>query len=138
MAAPYIELIEEFTPYELVSFQKNFKPLLDGINETSVLKIARLEKDADKPIKAFSSGMKQRLKLSMALLADVPVVLLDEPSTNLDQDGFDWYLDLVKKFSRDRLLILCSNLDREYQFCDEIIDVMKFKPSAAGTISNIQ
>jgi ABC-type multidrug transport system ATPase subunit len=125
--APYVELIEEFTPGEMISFQKEFKSLLSGISETDVLKIAQLENDASKQIRNFSSGMKQRLKVSLALLADVPLILLDEPTTNLDQQGFEWYLDLVKKFSNKRLLIICSNLEREYGFCDERIDVMKFK-----------
>jgi len=113
----------------MISFQKNFKSLLNGVDESDVLKIARLEKDANKQVKYFSSGMKQRLKLSLALLADAAVILLDEPTTNLDQEGFEWYLDLIKNYSRERLLIICSNLEREYQFCDEMIDVMMFKSS---------
>jgi ABC-type multidrug transport system ATPase subunit len=111
----------------MISFQKEFKQLLPGISEPDVLKIARLENDTSKQIRNFSSGMKQRLKISLALLADVPVILLDEPTTNLDRQGFEWYLDLIKKFSGNRLLIISSNLEREYDFCDERIDVMKFK-----------
>ncbi|HYV91383.1 MAG TPA: ABC transporter ATP-binding protein [Chitinophagales bacterium] len=125
--APYVELIEEFTAAEMISFQKEFKPLLPGVSEPDVLKIAQLENDTSKQIRNFSSGMKQRLKISLALMADVPVILLDEPTTNLDQQGFEWYLNLIKRFSNNRLLIICSNLEREYGFCDERIDVMKFK-----------
>lgn len=126
-AAPYMELIEEFTALEMISFQKEFKPLLPEISSDDVLKIAMLQKDASKQIRNFSSGMKQRLKVSLALLASVPVVLLDEPTTNLDLHGFEWYLDLMQKFSDRRLIIISSNLEREYGFCNERIDVMKFK-----------
>ena len=126
-AAPYVELIEEFTAHEMISFQKEFKPLLPGISFHDVLNTARLQKHASKQIRNFSSGMKQRLKVSLALLANVPVVLLDEPTTNLDLQGFEWYLDLLQKFSDNRLIIISSNLEREYSFCDERIDVMKFK-----------
>jgi ABC-type multidrug transport system ATPase subunit len=126
-AAPYMELIEEFTAQEMISFQKEFKPLLPGVSSHDVLTTARLQKDASKQIRNFSSGMKQRLKVSLALLANVPVVLLDEPTTNLDLQGFEWYLDLLQKFSDGRLIIISSNLEREYSFCDERIDVMKFK-----------
>ena len=125
--APYVELIEEYTAEEMISFQKEFKPLVSGISESDVLKIAKLENDASKQIRNFSSGMKQRLKVSLALLANVPIILLDEPTTNLDQQGFEWYLDLIKKFSNDRLVIISSNLEREYSFCSEHIDVMGFK-----------
>ena len=126
-AAPYMELIEEFTAHEMISFQKEFKPLLPGVSSLDVLKTARLQEDASKQIRNFSSGMKQRLKVSLALLADVPLVLLDEPTTNLDLQGLEWYLDLLQKFSDSRLIIISSNLEREYSFCDERIDVMKFK-----------
>src|SRR6266513_26360 len=106
-AAPYMELIEEFTAHEMISFQKEFKPLLPGVSSLDVLKTARLQEDASKQTRNFSSGMKQRLKVSLALLADVPLVLLDEPTTNLDQQGFEWYLDWIKRFSNNRLLIIC-------------------------------
>ena len=118
-AAPYVELIEEFTAQEMVSFQKEFKPLLPGVSFGDVLKTAMLQNDSSKQIRNFSSGMKQRLKVSLALLADVPIVLLDEPTTNLDLRGFEWYLDLLQKFSDNRLIIVSSNLEREYSFCDE-------------------
>jgi ABC-type multidrug transport system ATPase subunit len=126
-AAPYMELIEEFTAMEMISFQKKFKPLLSGISLRQVLEITRLEKDDSKQIRNFSSGMKQRLKISLALLADVPVILLDEPTTNLDQQGLEWYLELIEKYADKRLIIVSSNLEREYGFCDEQFDVMKFK-----------
>ena len=67
------------------------------------------------------------MKVSLALLANVPLVLLDEPTTNLDLQGFEWYLELLQKFSDSRLIIISSNLEREYGFCNERIDVMKFK-----------
>lgn len=126
-AAPYMELIEEFTAMEMISFQKKFKPLLSGISLKQVLEITRLEKDDSKQIRNFSSGMKQRLKISLALLADVPAILLDEPTTNLDQQGLEWYLELIEKYGDKRLIIVSSNLEREYGFCDEQFDVMKFK-----------
>src|SRR6476660_281869 len=110
-AAPYMELIEEFTTEEMISFQTEFKPLLPGVSSDDVLKIAMLQKDASKQIRNFSSGMKQRLKVSLALLANVPLVLLDEPTTNLDLMGFEWYLDLLQKFSDSRLIIISSNLE---------------------------
>ncbi|MCY7410955.1 MAG: ATP-binding cassette domain-containing protein [Chitinophagales bacterium] len=127
IAAPYLELIEEFTATEMIQFQNQFKLFLKGITIEEVLQISMLNKDANKQIRNFSSGMKQRLKISLAVLADVPIILLDEPTTNLDQQGFEWYLKLMKEFSADRLIIICSNLEREIVFCNEKIDVMNFK-----------
>lgn len=127
IAAPYLELIEEFTATEMIQFQNQFKLFLKGITIEEVLQIAMLTKDAEKQICNFSSGMKQRLKISLAVLADVPIILLDEPTTNLDQQGFEWYLKLMKDYTANRLIIICSNLEREIVFCNEKIDVMKFK-----------
>ncbi len=127
IAAPYLELIEEFTATEMIQFQNQFKLFLNRITIKEVLQIAMLTKDAEKQICNFSSGMKQRLKISLAVLADVPIILLDEPTTNLDQQGFEWYLKLMKDYTANRLIIICSNLEREIVFCNEKIDVMKFK-----------
>ncbi len=127
IAAPYIELIEEFNAAEMVSFHEQFKKLLPGITLNDVLRITLLTMDPSKQIVHYSSGMKQRLKIALAILSDVPVVLLDEPTTNLDQQGFQWYLDIIKKYSGNRLIIISSNLEREYSFCSEHVDVMKFK-----------
>jgi ABC-type multidrug transport system ATPase subunit len=127
IAAPYLELVEEFTLEEQVRFQQQFKGFSEGITVQDFQSITQLKSDPAKQIRHFSSGMKQRLKLGLALLADVPMVLLDEPTTNLDQKGFEWYLELVNKFSANRLLIICSNLEREYSFCTERIDVTNYK-----------
>jgi ABC-type multidrug transport system ATPase subunit len=130
IAAPYLELPEEFTAREVVLFHQRFKPYLDGIKAEDVLAVARLSTEAKKQVRNFSSGMKQRLKLSLSILSDVPVVLLDEPTTNLDRDGVEWYHDLINKYKQNRLLLVGSNQKREYGFCDQHIDVMTFKSSA--------
>lgn len=78
-------------------------------------------------ISQFSSGMKQRLKLGLALLSEVPVVLLDEPTSNLDRKGIEWYQDLIDKFGQNRILIVCSNEPREYEFCQQKIVLEDYK-----------
>ena len=82
-----------------------------------------LSTSSHKAIKYFSSGMKQRLKLGLAFFSDTPVLMLDEPTTNLDAQGFEWYQNHVLEYSRDRLLIICSNQPQEYAFCRNLIDL---------------
>jgi ABC-type multidrug transport system ATPase subunit len=78
-----------------------------------------LESSADKELRNFSSGMKQRARLSLAILSDTPLLLLDEPSTNLDQNGVKWYQNLISEFAKEKLVIVCSNYNKEeYSFCD--------------------
>ncbi|MFC3200138.1 ATP-binding cassette domain-containing protein [Parapedobacter deserti] len=127
LAAPYMELVEEFTLVEQIRFHFSHKAYLQGFDEQALLELMGLDRAKDRPIKYFSSGMKQRVKLSLACCADVPLLLLDEPTTNLDQKGVAWYQHLVRETSGGRLLLVCSNHEREYDFCDHTIDVTHYK-----------
>ena len=126
-AAPYYELIEDMFLEEFVSFYIQFKPLKNNISKNDLIKIAYLEDAKGKQIKNFSSGMKQRLKLALAWLSDTAIVLLDEPCSNLDAKGVDWYKSLATKYAENRLVIVCSNnLNDEFSFCKKSLDIENF------------
>jgi len=127
LAAPYMELIEEFTLTEQIRFHFAHKRYFAGFDEQSLMDLIGLQAAQDRPINYFSSGMKQRVKLALACCADVPVVLLDEPTTNLDQHGVDWYLQLVEQTSASRLLLVCSNQEKEYGFCEHTLNITDYK-----------
>lgn len=130
IVAPYQELIEEFTLEEMVRFHFSFKKLVPGIALEDASKMLGFRAAGRKPIRLFSSGMKQRVKLLLAFLSDVPLLLLDEPTMNLDRPGVEWYLKLVGDFRDDRTLIICSNLQQqETAFCTGQILVEDFKPA---------
>lgn len=127
LAAPYLDLIEEFTLQETIDFHFQFKIFQKGMDCAAVLDLLALNKAEDKPLKYFSSGMKQRTKLALAFCADTPILALDEPTSNLDTQGTDWYLSLVEQFSKDRLVIIGSNQSYEYEFCNQQIQIMDYK-----------
>ncbi|NQV75995.1 MAG: ATP-binding cassette domain-containing protein [Bacteroidetes bacterium] len=127
MAAPYLELIEEFTLTELIDFHFRFKKYRQGLNRQGVIELLGLKNSEFKAIKYFSSGMKQRVKLALAFCSDTAMLLLDEPASNLDQQGLDWYLSLASTFSSDRLLIICSNQEQEYSFCSHNLNIADYK-----------
>lgn len=127
LAAPYMEVIEEFTLAEMIDFHFKFKKYLPGLDRDSVIALLGLQASKNKLIKYFSSGMKQRLKLALAFFADTAMLMLDEPTSNLDNQGIDWYLSLVQQYAGDRLLIVCSNLEHEYSFCREQIKISDYK-----------
>lgn len=127
IAAPYLELIEEFTLAEQVRFHFTHKKLVSGFDERSLMAFLGLAHAQDKQLRHFSSGMKQRVKLGLACCADVPIVLLDEPTSNLDEDGVAWYLELVAQTCAERLLLVCSNQEREYAFCDHTLSITDYK-----------
>ncbi|MFH1118491.1 MAG: ATP-binding cassette domain-containing protein [Bacteroidota bacterium] len=137
IAAPYIELIEEFTLTEMICFHRRLKPLFRNMTTQELIRICQLEDNADKPLRYFSSGMKQRLKLALAIMSDTPVLLLDEPVSNLDRTAIEWYKDLVNKNISDRLVVVSSNsVGEEFGFCSGQIRMEDFKkiqePGIAG------
>jgi ABC-2 type transport system ATP-binding protein len=127
IAAPYLEVIEEMTATEFLSFHTQFKPFLPGMDTKKALSIIGLEKAANKQIRYYSSGMKQRIKLAQALFSDVPCVLLDEPCTNLDVEGITLYQQLVQDYCTGRLVIVSSNDVQEYGFCKEQLSILDYK-----------
>jgi ABC-type multidrug transport system ATPase subunit len=127
LATPYLELPEEFTLSEVINFHFQFKNPLQNRTTTEILEILGLEKHKSKAISQFSSGMKQRVKLALAIFSEVPLLLLDEPSTNLDSQGLSWYLKLIQQYASNRILVICSNDPREYDFCEKKITLEDFK-----------
>lgn len=127
LAAPYMELIEEFTLAEHIAFHFSFKNYRKGYDLPAVIELMGLQAARDKQIRYFSSGMRQRVKLALACCADTPILLLDEPTSNLDRLGAAWYLDLIRATQDNRLLIICSNQEQEYSFCTDAIQLTDYK-----------
>ncbi len=126
-SAPYLDLIEEMTLIEFFNFHDKMKGWISTLDTRQIIILLRLEKSAHKQIRNFSSGMKQRVKLAQAIFSDVPAVLLDEPTTNLDEEGIQLYNFLIEKYCEKRLVIISSNNEMEYSFCEEMIDMMDYK-----------
>ncbi|MBP6430640.1 MAG: ABC transporter ATP-binding protein [Ferruginibacter sp.] len=125
IATPYLELVEEMTALEMIQFHSTFKPLTISANE--ILQQVNLQAAANKQIRYYSSGMKQRLKLALAFFSNTPILLLDEPTTNLDEDGIALYHQLIQNHTTNKLVIVCSNDRQEYSFCEEVLEVGRYK-----------
>jgi len=127
-ASPYLQLIEEFTLYELAEHCSKANPFIQNLNVESFINELDLKSSANKPIKQFSSGMKQRVKLGLALFADTQLLLLDEPISNLDERSIDWYQNQLRTLINQRTLIVCSNnIQQEHFICDKTLNVMDYK-----------
>ncbi|MCX6285282.1 MAG: ABC transporter ATP-binding protein [Bacteroidetes bacterium] len=128
MVAPYLEIIEDFTLEEMLDFHFSFKPYLPGMNANRVREILDLKVRKSKVIRQYSSGMKQRVKLALAMFSNVPLLLLDEPVMNLDKAGMEWYLQLVREYAGERTLIICSNQQaQESAFAVKSLQIEDFK-----------
>lgn len=128
IAAPYLELVEEFTLTEAFEFHQKMVPFKAGLTIDGIIETLYLTEAKGKGIRYFSSGMKQRAKLGLALLSDTPFVLLDEPTSNLDAKAIDWYQQLVEENKDGRILIVCSNDQKtEFSFCTQQLNVGDYK-----------
>jgi len=126
-SAPGMELVEELTLSEFFAFHFSFKRPLASLSIDQIITLTGLDKSKDKSIGDYSSGMKQRVKLAQAIFSDTPVLLLDEPCTNLDAQGVDQYRDWIDTYTKNRLILVASNDVREYYFCREQIVIEDYK-----------
>jgi len=125
--APYTELVEELTLSEFLTFHFSFKPISGSLGINDIIQKSHLEGNEHKFVKHFSSGMKQRLKLALGLYSASPVLLLDEPTTNLDQLNKNWYMEEIEAVLRNKLVIIASNQPEEYTFASEFIQIENYK-----------
>ncbi len=128
IAAPYLGLYEDLSLAQAIDFHSRFKPFKSGITSTEVARIAYLDHALEKPVLHFSSGMKQRLKLALAILSDTSLLLLDEPASNLDADAVDWFRKLLEENVEGRTLVVASNRQAsEYDLCTRAIEMADLK-----------
>jgi ABC-type multidrug transport system ATPase subunit len=128
LASPYLELVEDFTLQEQINHAHIYKPFFNNLSIAQVVELSGLAAHKDKFIKQFSSGMRQRLKLTLAILADAPILFLDEPTTNLDATVIDWYKNMIATYAMHKTIIVCSNsIKDEYDFCNRVITMEDFK-----------
>ncbi len=125
--APYLDIIEEMTATEFLHFHHRFKQLQPNLSIVEIINIVGLEKSAGKQVRYYSSGMKQRLKLAQAIFSDTPLLLLDEPCTNLDSSGIDLYQRLIAEYTTGKTIVVSSNDKNEYAFCDNFISIADYK-----------
>jgi len=123
ICAPYLEVIEEMTALEFFVYHQQFKSFQYNTAIADIIDQIGLSKHAHKQIRYFSSGMKQRIKLAQAFFSETPVLLLDEPCTNLDQSGIALFKDLLSNHTNNRIVIISSNDQSEIEGCTQLIQL---------------
>jgi ABC-type multidrug transport system ATPase subunit len=128
IATPYMDLIEDFTLQETLDFHFKLKPIRNNLTFDELLDILYLRESRDKFIRNFSSGMKQRLKLGLAMFTEASVIFLDEPGSHLDANAFEWYREQLNKLPEECLVFIGSNDQKEYvSFATTAIDLRNHK-----------
>ncbi|MEY3850109.1 MAG: hypothetical protein RJA38_550 [Bacteroidota bacterium] len=121
LCSPAMGLYEDFTLLEHLQFTHGLKPFESAYLVSDIPEIIQLEKHANKPLKYFSSGMKQRVKLGTALLSEVSCVFLDEPCAHLDKDAENWFSEFVLASKKNKTIIVASNAsESELTGCSDV------------------
>lgn len=123
LAAPYTDIINEYDVEEMFTFHTKFKNLRERIDSNQFLEIVKLKGNKGKQIQFYSSGMKQRLQLALALLSDTKLLLLDEPTSYLDEENKAWFYDLLSKNKNNRTIIIASNDKEDFELCGNVISL---------------
>ena len=130
MAAPYTGLIEEYTLTEMLDFQQQFKRWQNAQQRDDIARALGFSRNnLQKPLKFFSSGMRQRVKLALAICSDAPLLLLDEPTITLDTQGADWFQSLLQSHNaeRKRTLVIASNVESDFAQCSQRLRLWDYK-----------
>lgn len=123
IAAPYLDIPEEYSLEELIEFHRTFKNI--ALSTKDIIAKLELEHTKDRVYKHFSSGMRQRVKLGLAIMSNTPLLLLDEPSTALDANAIKWYQGMIQEFASNKtILVFSNNKEEEFKFCTEKFSVI--------------
>lgn len=128
--SPYLNVYDGFTARENLTFIAKARRMKDASERIEkLLAFVTLEGRANDMVGTFSSGMKQRVKFAAALLAEPPVLLLDEPSTNLDEAGIAMVRRIIQvQKEKERILLLATNNPDEVAWCSKSIRIEDFLP----------
>ena len=126
--SPYLVLYEEFSAWENLKIFAQIRGVT--FNEERILfylKQFLLDTRKDDLVKTYSSGMKQRLKFIFALMHSPEVLIFDEPTSNLDEEGKKVVYDIVREEGKSRLVVIASNEMKDLELCSEVLLLEKFK-----------
>jgi heme exporter protein A len=126
--SPYLVLYEEFSAWENLKMFANIRGI--SLNEERVniyLKKFLLDSRKNDLVKTYSSGMKQRLKFIFALMHSPDVLIFDEPTSNLDEEGKKVVYDIIREEAKLRIVIIASNESKDLKLCDEVLLLEKYK-----------
>lgn len=129
--SPYLFLYDEFTAEENLNYSANIRGIKFNQDRSDyLLRELKLFDRRNDLVRGYSSGMKQRLKFIFALLHEPQLIILDEPTSNLDNPGKEIVYRIITEESKKNLVVIASNEDSDLSLCTEVIELEKFKKQA--------
>ncbi len=126
--SPYLVLYEEFSAWENLTLFAQIRGIpLNKEKVEALFERFLLSGRKDDLVKTYSSGMKQRMKYIFALMHSPKLIILDEPTSNLDSEGKDSVYRIIEDEAKTNVVIIASNEDSDLQLCSESIKLENFK-----------
>lgn len=127
LVSPYLELYGEFTALENLKIEIRARKLPESAENRAleILELVGLFNRRNDELRGFSSGMKQRLKYAAALIHDPDIIVLDEPTANLDVAGIDMVLSLIERYRKEKIIVLATNDTEEADLGDVKVVLQK-------------
>ncbi len=126
--SPYLVLYEEFTALEnLDLFAKIRNVPFNTERIEYLLKVFLLYERKDDLVKTYSSGMKQRMKFIFAMMHSPRLLILDEPTSNLDDEGKESVYRITREQGSDSIVLIASNERSDLELCSEKIVIQNYK-----------
>ena len=126
--SPYLVLYDEFSAWENLTYFSSIRKIsFDKVKVENLLDQFLLLNRKDDLVKAYSSGMKQRLKFIFALMHSPSFIFLDEPTSNLDDEGKQTVYNLIKSEGEKVIVVVASNEKSDLIHCDEVLDLNNYK-----------
>lgn len=117
MCAPDMRLYEELTGWEHMVFFSRLRGMTSSDGELrKLLQSAGIDSVRHRTVGLYSSGMKQRLKLLLSVHHEPPLLYLDEPGSNLDNEGMNVVADIIRSQKNRGIVVLASNDSREFEY----------------------
>lgn len=120
-AAPYITPLENLSLKETFDFHRSFRRFKNDLSFDAFCETLEYPYKKDQLIKYYSSGMAQRLSLALTVLSESELILLDEPTSYLDEEAKQWYYNLLKEYRMNTTTIISSNDQNDLTECSSFI-----------------
>jgi len=126
--SPYLILYEEFSAWENLEYFAKIRGIsFDKDYAKKLLERFLLYNRRNDLVKTYSSGMKQRMKFIFALIHRPELLIFDEPTSNLDNEGRNSVYEIIEDKSKESIIIIASNDKADLDLCPEILDLTAFK-----------
>ena len=135
-AAPYADLIEEMTIAEALKFHRSFREMKPGCDTGQFVQLLGSQFYAGMYLKSMSSGMKQRMRVALAIMTECDILVLDEPTSNLDEAGKAWFQSMLNRVGDSTTMIIASNESEDMAVCREFINIPDHLPSSSVSIKS--